>query len=206
MAEKEKIIIDIFRNKTADEYTRALADPNAKVDTGSGAAWIAAVSAAFMCRAAGLAAKTVEGNERLDYIARNAEIIRGYMVQLIDEDVKCRGPLRMALRENDERRIEATRQTAVSICAEIINMMSQALELMQELTEICSAGDAMPYLAEAAVSALGAIRAARLYIVAMADKSPDDTYRYVIRRENEITLERCEELAAGISAKAEAGI
>ena len=64
----------------------------------------------------------------------------------------------------------------------------------------------MPYLAEAAVSALGAIRAARLYIVAMADKSPDDTYRYVIRRENEITLERCEELAAGISAKAEAGI
>ena len=43
----------------------------------------------------------------------------------------------------------------------------------------------------------------RLYIVSVAAQSPDETYRYVTRRENELTLEACSAAAAEVTAKAE---
>ena len=114
--DEKKLVIDIFRTKTADDFTKAVADPDGKLETGSPAADAAAIAAALVCRAAKLTAKTVENNDRVDYIARNSDIIRSYMVHLIDEDVKCRGPLRMAKKEGDARKIEACRQTSLSIC------------------------------------------------------------------------------------------
>ena len=92
--DEKKLVIDIFRTKTADDFTKAVADPDGKLETGSAAADAAAIAAALVCRAAKLTAKTVENNDRVDYIARNSDIIRSYMVHLIDEDVKCRGPVR----------------------------------------------------------------------------------------------------------------
>ena len=200
--DEKKLVIDIFKTKTADEFTKAVADPDGKLETGSAAADAAAIAAALVCRAAKLTAKIVEGNDRVDYIARNSDIIRSYMVHLIDEDVKCRGPLRMAKKEGDARKIEACRQTALSICAEIINMMSQLIDMAKELSAICPAG-ALCYASEGTELALTAVKITRMYIVSVASRSPDETYRYVTRRENELTLEACSAAAAEVTAKAE---
>ena len=201
----EEIKIEIFKLKNADELTKSLADPESRLNTGSGAAMTAALAVSLLERAAALSAKALPENERADYIFRNAEILRTYMVHLIDEDVKCRGPLRRALKEGDERKIEATRQPAVAIPGEIINMMNQALELSRELVPLCPK-DGLHYLGESAELSLSAIRAARLFILDMSDKCSDDTYRYVIRRENEITLKACEDCAAEIIKAAENAI
>ena len=201
----EGIKIEIFKLKNADELTKSLSDPESRMDTGSGAAMTAALAMSLLKRAAALTVKTLPENERANYIFRNAEILRTYMVHLIDEDVKSRGPLRKALKEGDERKIEATRQPAVAIPAEVINMMGQALELAKELTALCPK-NALHYLGESAELSMAAIRAARMFILDMSDKCSDDTYRYIVRRENEITLKTCEECAAQVIAAAEAAI
>ena len=201
----EGIKIEIFKLKNADELTKSLSDPESRMDTGSGAAMTAALAMSLLERAAALTVKTLPENERTNYIFRNAEILRTYMVHLIDEDVKSRGPLRKALKEGDERKIEATRQPAVAIPAEVINMMGQALELSKELTALCPK-NALHYLGESAELSMAAIRAARMFILDMSDKCSDDTYRYIVRRENEITLKTCEECAAQVIAAAEAAI
>ena len=196
-------MIEVFKKKTMEELSQALADPDGKLETGSGAAAVASVAAALLCRAAAATGKTVSGNERLDYIVRNGEILRGYMVHLIDEDVKCRGPLKRAIKEGDARTIEAARQPAVSISAEILNMMGKLLELAQELCPLC-AKEARHYLAESAELAMAAARSARSYIVDMAAYSSDETYRFVTHRENELLLAQFAPLAEEIIRSAEA--
>lgn len=200
----EKIVIDIFRKKDLEELSRALADPDSKLETGSAAAAVAAVSASLLCRAASITAKTVENNEQLDYICRNAEILRTYMLHLVDEDVKSRGPLNRAVREGDPRAIEAARQPAVSISAEIINMMGKGLALLQDLSGLCPRA-AMHYLAESAELAMAAAKTAKLYIIDMSSYCSDETYRYVTRRENEMLLAEFEPMVKAVIAKAEAG-
>lgn len=199
----EKIMIEVFKKKTMEELSQALADPDGKLETGSGAAAVASVAAALLCRAAAVTAKTVSGNERLGYIARNGEILRSYMVHLIDEDVKCRGPLKRAIKEGDARTIEAARQPAVSICGEILNMMGKLLELAGELCPLCPK-EARHYLAESAELAMAAARTARSYIVDMAAYSSDETYRFVTRRENELLLAQFAPMAEEIIKSVEA--
>ncbi len=196
----EKIVIEIYKNKTPEELTKLLADPESRLETGSGAALTASVAAALLCRCAALTKAAAEG-ERTDYIARNAEIIRSYMVHLIDEDVKCRGPLRRALQEGEAREIEAARRPAVAICEEIVNMMGKCLELLAELAGLCPA-EARHYALSGAELALGSVKAAMGYILDMAGKSTDETYQFVTRRENEITLAHYGELYAQIKEKA----
>ena len=196
MPDKISISIDVFRDKSAGDFTAALADPEGKLETGSACAYTAALSAALLLRAATVSAAE-GGNERAEYIRRNAETLRAYMVHLIDEDVKCRAPLKRALREGSERDIEASRRTAVAIAAEVVNMMGQGLELARELTGLAPK-DALHWLGESAELAMAAVRSARLYIVDMGDKSSDETYRFVTRRENEITLSQCAELYGDI--------
>lgn len=205
MSEKIVIPIEIYKKKDPDELTKVLADPKSRLEVGSIAAVTAAGAAALLGRAAAIALETQPEKERLAYILRNAEIIRNYMVHLIDEDVKCRGPLLRAFREGGEREIEASRQPAVSIASEIINMMSHTLELAKETCGLCPK-DAMQYLGECAELAMGVIRSARLYILDMSDRCSDDTYRYIVHRENEITLSQCEETASEIRKTVEASI
>ena len=200
----EGIKIEVFRMKNAEELTSALDDPDGRLETSSGAALAAALAAALLLRAARETAKETQ-NERVDYLVRNAEILRKYMVHLIDEDVKARGPLKRALREGGAYEIEAAGQPAIAICGEIINMMHQGLELAEELCGCCPKS-ALHHLGESAELMLAAIRSARLYILDMADRSTDDTYRFVIRRENEITLEQCTALASAVTAAAEAAV
>lgn len=201
----EGLKIEIFKKKNAEDFTAALADPKCRMETGSGAAMTAAVSAALLHRAAALTAEAFPGHERADYLERNTEILRKYMVHLIDEDVKARGPLNRALKEGGEREIEAARQPAVAICGEIVNMMNQSIALAEELVSLCPKS-AVHYVGESVELALAAVKAARLYIVDLSDYCSDETYRFIIRRENEITLEQCQKTAEAVLKKVEQAI
>ena len=196
----EKIAIEIYRKKDAEDFTAALADPESRMKLGSGAAMTAAVASADLERAAAILAKEDVENQRLAYVLRNAGILRDYMVRLIDEDVKAHGPLRRAMKEQEPRAIEAARQTAIAICSEVAAMMGKALEFIEELAGTKNA-EAACYLAGAMDSAMGAVRSAMRYKEYFASLSSDETYRYIISRENELTLSSYEELCRNISAK-----
>ena len=186
----DKLKIEILKNDTVDALTSMISTPEARPEAGSAAAASASFASALLERAAKEIARNVESgeqSEKLDWYVRNAEILRDYMVRLIDEDVKCRGPLRRALKEGDDRRIEAARQTATSICLEIVNMMGKALEMADELLAFADR-NAKFHLVECADLAYGASLAAGRYILYLSGMSCDDTYRYVMRRENELTM------------------
>ena len=198
----EKILVEVYKKKTMEELSQALADPDSRLETGSGSAITASLAAALLCRAAAITARKQEGNESLDYILRNGEILRSYMVHLIDEDVKSRGPLNRALKEGEPRAIEAARQPASAIPAEIVNMMGKLLELSQELCPLCPK-EAAHYLAESTELALAAAASARDFILDMASYCSDETYRFVTRRENELLMEQLESAAGAIRARLE---
>ena len=185
--DRESLKIQIYRNKNAEALTKDLSDPECRADTGSAAAMTAALASSQLERASLLAETQFPENEDVIYIVRNAEILRAYMVKLIDEDVKCRGPLRRAMKEGGEREVEAGRQTAVCICQEIVAMAGKGLELLLKLRPFCE--DNIRYLLiSAAELYLGAVKAAVAYILHMGRYSTDDTYQYILKRENEITL------------------
>ena len=190
--EGKKVTIEIFRKKDAEGFSAAIADPDSRADTGSAMAAVAACSAALLHRASVMCKAAWPENEKLEYLIRNSEILRTYMVNLIDEDVKCRGPLRRALKEGDARSIEAGRQTGVSICAEIIHMMQTDLDLALELIPFVDLVSAS-YLKESAELAFSAAKGCIPYILMMGSYSSDDTYRFVIKRENELNMKAMQE-------------
>ena len=197
----EKFIIEIFRKKEPDELTVILSDPDGKLDIGSAAALAGANGCAMALRAAKIAAKALCENERLAYIQRNLETLRTYMVHLIDEDTKGRNILKRAIKEGDELKIDAALHPACAICDEIINQMCNVISLLDELSEIAPAASAV-YLGSAVHMCMSALQSARFY-VGMSSKSMDETFRFVTRRENEITLENYGAIAERILARVE---
>ena len=193
----EKITIEVFKEKKAEDFTAALAMPDCRAGAGSAAAYTAAMACALAKRAASLCAAANGENERLAYIEKNCEILRSYMVHLIDEDVKSKRPFGRALKEGGERELEATLQTAGCIDAEIVNMMKPCLEFLAELCPLCPAGD-RHFILEAAELAMCACKTAQSVIFSFADLSTDETYRYVTHRENEIFLSERSALYEGI--------
>lgn len=186
----EKIAIEIYKTKDNEALTKLIADPDSRLETGSAAAITASMAAALLCRAAAMTLKE-NSSEQIEYIARNGETIRKYMVHLIDEDVKCRGPLRRAINEGGTREIEAARHPAVSICEEIVNMMGKLLDMLLEISRLCPES-ARHYVLAGADNAMAAIKGSMRYILNMAGQCSEETYRFVTRRENEITLEHCQ--------------
>ena len=77
--------------------------------------------------------------------------------------------------------------------------MSNLLELLNELADIDTQG-AM-YIASAVHMSMAAMQSAMAFVLDMSSKSSDDTYVFVTRRENELTLERCSSLSREILAK-----
>lgn len=197
----DKLVIDIFKKKSADEFTAALADPDGKLEIGSASAETAAFAAAMLQRAAEMTLRQQPENQRFAYLRKNSEILRNYMIHLIDEDVKCRGPLKKAIADGIERNIEAARQPAGAICEEIIGMMGQCFEFLNEIKDICPK-EAMPYVEAAAEFAMSACRSASVHVLNMAAQCSDDTYRYVMNREHEITLGSYKELYDSVLAAA----
>ena len=199
---EEKLVIEIYRKKDPEELTKLLSEPESKLDLGSAAALTAADACAMGLRAAKLAAAGTAGDERLDYILRNLEKLREYMVYLIDEDVKCRSLLRRAEKKGDEREIEAARRPACCICEEIINQMGNILDLLNELADLGKQGSM--YISAAVHMALAAMQSAMAFVLDMSAKSSDDNYVFVTRRENEITLEKTSAVAQAVLAKCKA--
>lgn len=203
MADKEKkFVIEIFRKKDAEELTAALSDPEGKLELGSAAALAGADAAAMALRAAKLAAASGCEGERMDWLLRNISKLREYLVYLIDEDVKGRSIMRRARREGDPQKIEAARQPASAISDEIVCQMIHLIELLEELQDLAPAACAV-YVGSAVELALGALRSARLYLLSVARESDDETYRFVVRRENELRLQELQPKAEKILARAE---
>ena len=196
---EEKLIIEIYRKKDPEELTKLLAEPESRLDLGSAAALAAADACAMGLRGAKLAAAGASGEERMDYILRNLEKLREYMVYLIDEDVKCRSLLRRAEKKGDEREIDAARQPACCICEEIINQMGNTLDLLNELADLGKQGGM--YISAAVHMSMAAMQSAMAFVLDMSAKSSDDTYVFVTRRENEITLEKTSAVAQTVLAK-----
>ncbi len=194
------IKVEVFKKKDAEEFSACLADPESRLDAGGAAAMCAALAASLLSRAARITAANSSTDDKLEYILHNSEVLYKYMVHLIDEDVRCRGPLRKAQQMGDPRRIEAGSQSAVSICSEIVNMQRNTLDLLEELSEICTP-EAKPYVLESAELSMGALRTAMRYILGMSANSTDETYRFVSRRENEITLEQVQPVYDRILAR-----
>ena len=195
----EKIVIDVFKEKKAEDFTKALSAADGKAASGSAAAYTAAMSCALLERAANAAAEAGQSGERLDYIIRNSEILRSYMVHLIDEVIKAKGPLNRARKEGGEREIEASVQTACCIEAEIINMMKPCLELLDELKDFCPQEE-MHFIAESAELAMSACRVCQSIIFHYADMCSDEIYRYVTHRENEVFMTERSEIYERINA------
>ena len=196
---EEKLVIEIYRKKDPEELTRLLSEPESKLDLGSAAALAAADACAMGLRAAKRTATEVSGNERLDYILRNLEKLREYMVYLIDEDVKCRSMLRRAEKKGNAREIEAARRPACCICEEIINQMGNTLNLLSELADLGKQGSM--YISAAVHMSMAAMQSAMAFVLDMSAKSSDENYVFVTRRENEITLENYSALAQAVLAK-----
>jgi len=188
----EKIKIEVFKNKNADELTLSLADPASRAQSGSAAAMTAATAVSLMKRVAAVCLDKDADSERAQWLDRNCETLRKYMVQLVDEDVKCRGPLAKAMKEGGPREIEAARHPACAICEEIVNMMQQSLGLMAELKSLCPV-ECVHFVREAAYFAYAAIKASQEFILDMVTYCSDETYVFVTRRENEIVSAQCEE-------------
>lgn len=186
--QKKKFIIEIFRKKDPEDLTSILADPEGKLDIGSGAALCGAEACAMALRGARIAAQQHSGEERMEYLLRNIEKLRAYMVYLIDEDVKGRNIMKRAVKEGDPQKIEAAREPAAAISDEVICQMINLVDLVEELI-VFSPQESAIYLGSAVEYALSSIRSARLFAVHLANGSSDDTYSFVVRRENEIRLE-----------------
>ena len=184
-----KVLIKVYRQENLEQFTADFVEEDSRLEAGSLAAGTAAYSCCLLERAAKAALKSDSSNERIGYICRNAGIARNYMVHLVDEDVKCKAPLRKALKEGGQREIEACRQPASAICNEIINVLGQVLEFALELVPFCPESEHHT-LHECAHLAMGAVRTAMSYVVDMSEYMSDETMKYVVKRENEITLDR----------------
>ena len=188
----EKIQIDIFRKKSIEEFSEILSSSESRMESGSASAGVAAISAALLKRAAHQVEETPDNAERVQYIQRNSEIIRNYMCYLVDEDVKCRNPIKKAISENNPQHIEACVQPACAINSEIINMMISLLSLSKELCEYSN--DKIHYIYESADYSMAAIRACVSFIYSMLKYCTDDTFIYVTKRENEVSVAQAEEI------------
>ncbi|MCR5663985.1 MAG: cyclodeaminase/cyclohydrolase family protein [Oscillospiraceae bacterium] len=185
---KEKFKIEIYRKKDPDELTGILAETDGRLEVGSAAALTGAEACAFALKAARQARDAGMSGERIEFMLRNFEKQREYLVYLIDEDVKAGKIMKRAVKEGEAQKIEAARGPACAISDEVINQMTHILELLEELGGTAPAACAVS-LGCAAELCLAAIRCARLFVVGVSRESSDDTYRFIVRRENEIRMQ-----------------
>ena len=182
------IKIRVYSQETPEEFTKAFVTED-KLETGSLNALTAACAASLFARAAGLA----PASERQEYMVRNAEILRTYFLHMVDDDVKARSGLVKERKAGDPDRIEAAMHPACAINEEIINMLHQMLELGVELREMLAEKD-RHYLKEMAELSLGTVKSCMAWLLDLTASSQDETYRFVVKRENEITLAEIEAL------------
>ena len=188
-----KLNMQTFKDKSVDVISKELSSNTSKLDTGSCSAAVAALSFAMLLRAAAITEKANGKSDELDYIIRNSENLRQYMVHLIDEDVKCRNPLTIAFMENDQEKIDACLQPACAINAEVINIELKTLELASDLKAMAP-DEAKQYILQCAELSMAAIKMSKTWILERIKVGSDETYDFITKRENEIYLQQAEEL------------
>ena len=191
---EKKLIIEILRKLPFDTLSAKLSDASEKPDAGSASCLVASVAAALLKRAANQAVKSVgTETERIEYICRNSEIIRNYMDHLVDEDVRCRGPLKKAFEDGDPEKISACCQTACAIAVETVDMMRTLLGFCTEIRDFF--GNKTPhYVFEAASLAFAAVESEVAYIDSVTKLSDDPTYIYITNKETCIYIDDCKKL------------
>ena len=191
---EKKLLIEILKKLPFDELSAKLSDKSEKIDSGSAACITASLAASLLKRAAETAVKLPETDKnRIDYICRNIEIIRNYMVHLIDEDVRCRGPIRKAADDGDPVKISACCQPACAIAFETMDMMKALLDFCDELCAMYT--ENIPhYVFESAALAYSSIETAAAYIGSVMKLSDDSTDIYVTNRQTEIYSDECRKL------------
>lgn len=177
------INIKVYKTENLDNFTRLFGNET-KLETGSLNAMTAAMAASVFQRCAKLAPES----ERQAYLLKNSEILRSYFIHLIDDDCKARSGYNKEIKDGDAMRIDASIHPAVTINEEVINMCNQMLELGLELKNMLDV-EYHHYLKEMAELSLGAIKSSISWILNLTSKSVDETYKFVVKRENEITLE-----------------
>ena len=188
---ENKLVNETYRKHPFEKLSEEFADPSSRLNTGSAASAVGSIAFSLLNRAALLCRSCLEGeNERVEYIIRNSAALHSYLAFLIDEDVKCRGPLRRAEKEGGKDEIAACCQPAAAIAAETVNMMQKLLELDEELAGLFP-GKIPHFVFEAASLALSAAEAAVPYIFSLAKLNDDDTYKYITERENYVYLDFC---------------
>lgn len=188
----DNIQITIYKKLSIEDFSQEFVSKD-KLDTGSVNACVATMSASLFQRAV----SNLPNDERSEFLKRNSEILRTYMIHLIDDDIKARNGYRKELLAGDKIKIEASIHTACKINEEIINMMRQMLELEIEAIEIIDS-QFKHYIKESAEFAMSSIRSSIIWILNIVDFCSDETYKYVVKRENEISLEYCNDICTKI--------
>ena len=182
------ITLKVFSNESIEAFSNDFCSDE-KLETGSLNAAACALASSLFERAALMAPKS----DRQEYILRNAEILRKYFIHLIDDDIKARAGYIKESNEGNIDNAEAARHPACSINEEIISMSTQMLELGLELKDLLDI-KYHHYLKEMADITLGAIKSSIDWLLDFTSYSIDDTYKYVVKRENELNLEYIESL------------
>lgn len=177
------IQIKIYSQESIENFAEGFAS-NEKLETGSINAAACALAASLLERASLFAPES----EKKDYILRNAGILRNYFVHLIDDDLKARRDYMKLLPEGDDLKIEAAIHPACTINEEIISMCDQMLHLGIELKELIPV-DKQHYLKEMAELAYGTVKSCISWLISFTQQSSDETYKFVVKRENELNLE-----------------
>lgn len=188
---EKKLLIEIVRKLPFDELSARTADASDKIDSGSASCITASIAAALAKRASyGVSGDSAEASDRIEYIRRNTEIIRDYMDHLIDEDIRCRGPLKKAFKDGDPRKISACCQPACAIAEETADMMRTLLGFCDELVSFYK-GNIPHYVFEAATLAYAAVESSAAYIDSVTKLSDDATYIYITDKEMSIFRDEC---------------
>lgn len=187
------IEIKVYKKMCIESFFEEFCSDDSKLDTGS----LNAVSAACACSLFERAVKSLPDSERAVWLKRNSAILRNYMVHMVDDDVKARAGLNKERKAGIPENIEAAIHPACTINEEIINMLHQMLELSLECCALVEEEN-KHYLREAAQLAIGTINSCIDWLLDLTKECSDETYKFVVRRENEITLSDCEELCRKI--------
>lgn len=173
-----------FSGKTVKDFSIELASVDSKLATGSVAAALGGMAAASLLRAV---RKTA--SEELQKSADELELLRKYLIFLIDEEVKAKEPLESRLKDGvaDEAEIEGGYRTACVILSEQLYTLVKLIDIAETVADkLC------PCAAVEAAAAMYYVRTAfegiRLQLAYYSTKMIEPVFARTTKREPEIVI------------------
>ena len=187
MADKIVLKAERYKNYNMDELTLKLSEAASRAEAGTVAGASGALACAMALRLAnGLLSGDPE-NERYKYLVKNIDSLRTYMSVLMDQDIRCRAPMVKAIRENRPvEELDACLHPASEITEEIVGMMNVLLDFLIEMSGKLAFSD-ISVIQASLESAMAAVRISGAWINYLSDLSTEETFKFVMRREYEIT-------------------